>query len=291
MWCGALGALPTSGGQPKGVRLEADETAVVVEAIAAAVAGTELTAEELGEAVRSACGPWACDPLVSAFGGGWPRWRQALGTAAHAGVLCFGPARSRRLTFADPRRWMPELRPAPSDEALPWLLNRYLHDYGPATAAQFAQWVGAPRRFAEDLVTSVASDLQAVDLDGDPAWVNAGDHAFDAEQAQGVRLLPYFDPYVVGSHPRRLVFPGKVADRALTHGQAGTFPVLLVDGDIAGIWHPRRSGRRLHVQVEAFEPLRDIHHAALGTEVDRIGTILEALPELTIGPVTAGAHK
>ena len=45
-----------------------------------------------------------------------------------------------------------------------------------------------------------------------------------------MRLLPYFDAYVVGSHPREVVFPGRAYERALSGGQAGNFPVVLVDG-------------------------------------------------------------
>nr|BFE79085.1 hypothetical protein GCM10020093_016860 [Planobispora longispora] len=65
-----------------------------------------------------------------------------------------------------------------------------------------------------------------------------------------MRLLPYFDAYAVGCHPRETVFPGRAAERALAGGQAGCFPVLLVDGVVAGVWHQRRSGRRIDITVE-----------------------------------------
>jgi hypothetical protein len=57
-------------------------------------------------------------------------------------------------------------------------------------------------------------------------------------------LLPYFDAYVIGCHPRATLFPACRGKRALTGGQAGNVPVLLVDGVVAGVWHQRRSGRR-----------------------------------------------
>ena len=44
---------------------------------------------------------------------------------------------------------------------------------------------------------------------------------------RGVRLLPYFDAYTVGCHPREQLFPGLAAQRALSRGQAGNVPVLL----------------------------------------------------------------
>ena len=74
-----------------------------------------------------------------------------------------------------------------------------------------------------------------------PGWQLAGEPATAA--ASGVRLLPYFDAYVVAGQPRALLFPGRAAERALAGGQAGNFPVLLVDGMVAGVWHAKRAGR------------------------------------------------
>jgi hypothetical protein len=81
-----------------------------------------------------------------------------------------------------------------------------------------------------------------------------------------------------------------MAQRALSGGQAGTFPVVLLDGIAAGVWHHRRAGRRLHVTVEPLRRLSTRHHRALAAEVNRVGAVLEARPSLTIGPITVGAH-
>jgi hypothetical protein len=295
MWCGALGALPARSGLPDGVSLTAGQQEAVLAAIAAALAGDELTAGELDDAVRSACGSWAGDLVVPAFSGYWPRWRQAMGAAAQAGLLCFGPARGRLVTYTSPRRWLPGFQPGPGGPALSQLLRAYLHAYGPATAAQFAQWLAVPRRWAAELLTANAGQLEEVTLDGDRAWVNSGDAAAGGAAAgfqpvRGIRLLPYFDPYLVGSHPRTRLYPGRGGDRALSGGQAGTFPVLLVDGEVAGVWHQRRSGGRLHVTVEPFGQLSASQRSQLETEAGRVAVIGEAEAELTVGAVTVGAH-
>jgi Winged helix DNA-binding domain len=289
MWCGVLGGLPVRTGSDSAL-LNAAQQEAVVAAIAAALASDVLTVKELDGAVRSACGPWAEDLVVPAFGGYWPRWRQAVNVAASAGVLCFGPARGRQVTYTSPAHWLPGFQPAPAQPALSQLLHAYLHAYGPATSAQFAQWLAAPRRWAEQVITANAAQVDAVELDGARAWVNAGDTAPGTDPPPGIRLLPYFDPYLVGSHPRPLLFSGRARDRALSRGQAGTFPVLLVDGTVAGVWHQRRSGKRLHVTVEPFGRLGPAHRSQLESEVDRVGKILDARPELTMGPVTTGAH-
>ena len=109
--------------------------------------------------------------------------------------------------------------------------------------------------------------------------------------SQSVRLLPYFDAYTVGCQPRELLFPGRAAKRALTpSGQAGNFPVLLIDGTVAGVWHLHRSGRKLAITVEPFDKLTVSQRRDLNEQVERIGEFREGQPQLTIGTVTAGGH-
>ena len=105
-----------------------------------------------------------------------------------------------------------------------------------------------------------------------------------------MRLLPYFDAFVVGSHPRALLYPGRAAQRALAGSQAGNFPVLVIDGVVAGVWHQRRAGKKIALTVEPLRRLSAKSRRALEHEADRIGTILDGRAELTIGPVTVGPH-
>jgi hypothetical protein len=293
MWTGALAAAPQpprSDSQPERARMTPEQAEEVVAAIAVALADAELTVDELGEAVVAATGPWAGDLVMEAWQGRWPRWRQALPLAGLRGALCFGPNRGRKVTYTNPRRWLPGFRPADGPSALADVVRRYLHAYGPATPQQLAQWLAWPRRWAAELFDRVGGELEQVEVAGARAWVVAGDAVAPPAAPQSVRLLPYFDAYTVGCHPRELLFPGQAADRALGGGQAGNFPVLLVDGTVAGIWHQRRSGRNLDVTVEPLEPLSASRRQQLDDQVRRLGEFLDRRPRLTIGAVTTGGH-
>lgn len=294
LWTGALSAIPPASTPPADVRLTAAQTDQVVGAIAQAlaVADNELTIDELSEAVIAATGPWAGDLVMPAFQGMWPRWRQAIGVAANRGALCFGPNRGRKVTYTNPRRWLPGFAPAAERTALAEIVKRYLYAYGPATPRHFARWFGAPPGWAVELFDSLAGELAQVEFESAPAWVVAGDTATPSTPPQGVRLLPYFDAYAVGSHPRELVFPGRAAARALAGGQAGNFPVLLIDGAVAGVWHQRRAckGKTIEITVEPLDELTATQRRALDDQAERVGAFLEGSPRLTIGPVTVGAH-
>jgi len=158
-------------------------------------------------------------------------------------------------------------------------------------AEYFAKWLAVTVAWADDVFRDHADELAEVDVGGITAWVTAHDTDFARETASGgIRLLRYFDAYSVGSHPRAEVFPGRASERALARGQAGNFPVLLIDGRAAGPWHLRNSGRRAHVTVEPLKPLSDRRTRALEQEVERLGEIVGKAPMLTIGPIAVGPH-
>jgi hypothetical protein len=288
MWTGALSALPPHSPFPDGIRLTPDQTDAVLAGIAAALTDAELTVTELTEALADRVGSWAADPVMPAFQELWPRWRQATDLAAHRGLLCFGPNRGRKVTYTNPRRWLPGLAPAPG--AVGALLRAYLRAYGPARPRDFAQWLAAPPSWAAAVFADHAGELQRVHVDGVEGWVVAGDVEVPDTPPRGVRLLPYFDAYVVGSHPRERVYPGPAARRALAGSQAGNFPVLLVDGVVAGVWHQRRTGKRVVVTVEPLRPLSAARERQVAAEAGRVAALLGGTAELTIGAVTVGAH-
>ncbi|MFD7322375.1 winged helix DNA-binding domain-containing protein [Streptomyces sp. NPDC059875] len=288
LWTGALSAIPAGANPvPPDVRMTAAQTDEVLAAIADALTGVELTADELTDAIVERTGSWAGDRVMEAFQDKWPRWRQITHTAAHRGVLCFGRDKSRKVTYTNPG-----VRPADGTRALGELVERYLYAYGPATPQHFAKWLAAPVGWATGLFAGLAGDgrIEEVSFEGAAGWVLAGDTVFPAGPARGVRLLPYFDAFTIASQPRERLFPGDAYRRALARGQAGNFPVLLVDGVVAGVWHQRRSGKRITVTVEPLKRLSAARLRGLEAQAERVGAVLEGTPELVIGTVTVGPH-
>ncbi|MDQ0751016.1 hypothetical protein QF034_005247 [Streptomyces africanus] len=233
LWSAALTAIPTGPGPHRAdVRLTEEQAAQVVAAIGEALDGTCLTLDELTEEIVARTGPWAGDRVMPAFQDLWPRWRQVLHRAGWAGTLCFGPNRGRKATFTRP----PIAGAAPAggmgggtvggpDGALGTFVRRYLYAYGPATPQHFAKWLAAPAGWAGTVFRELAAagGIEEVDFEGTRAWVAAGDTDFPDGPARGVRLLPYFDAYVIAAQPRERLFPGAAYERALA-GRPGGQP-------------------------------------------------------------------
>ncbi|MEU4803835.1 winged helix DNA-binding domain-containing protein [Actinosynnema sp. NPDC023587] len=277
MWLGALE--PLLDRTPLLTDAQVDE---VVAAIADAVRHAELTADELTAEVVARTGPWAGERVMEAFQDRWPRWMAAMVPATFRGAMCFAPNKGRKTAYTSPQRWLPGVAPDPAGPVR--LLRSYLHSYGPATPAHYARWLNAPQRW----VNEVFARADVEDVPG--GFVVRGDVRWPDEPPRGVLLLPYFDAFVVGSHPREDLFPGRAWQRALARGQAGNHPVLVVDGVVAGVWHQKRSGRRIAVTVEAWGEFTAGQRRGLDAAVDRVGEFLGGVPELVLGPVTAGPH-
>ena len=66
--------------------------------------------------------------------------------------------------------------------------------------------------------------------------------------------------------------------------------MLLIDGIVGGVWHQRRSGRRLEITVEPLRTLSSRERRELDDEAALVATVMEAEPAVRIGTVAVGAH-
>ena len=283
---------PTSRGGSRRWAWTLSQVEALVAAIGDALDGQCLTREELGREVARRVGSWATEAVSPAFGGQWPRWLMALGTAANAGLLCFGPDQGTKVTFVRPDQWLGGWAVVDGAAALREIFRRYLSAYGPATHREFAQWFGMQPSGALAVTRELADELEEVDVEGHRAWMLANEVAGSWPVAQGaVCLLPHFDCYLLGCHPRQRLVPADWSKRVLTRGAIGNLPLLMLDGVVAGLWQQRRIGHRLEIGVEAFRPLSAQQHEMLEAAVARVGEIVQAECTLALGAVAARPHR
>lgn len=137
----------------------------------------------------------------------------------------------------------------------------------------------------------LTNELEEVEVEGYHAWLLAGEAADSWPQVAGVvRLLPHFDAYLIGCHPRDRLVPDAWAKRVLTRGAIGNLPLLLVDGVAIGLWQQQRRGRRLEIQVEAFQPLSAQQQQDLEVTATRIGEMAQAEGIFSPRAVEARSH-
>ena len=95
-------------------------------------------------------------------------------------------------------------------------------------------------------------------VEGKKAWMLRDQVAqmHDLPEPTGVRLLPNFDPYVLGFY-RHIPHVLDAAHKASIYRAAGwVSPVVLVNGRIEGVWQYERQRAQIQVRIEMFQPAR-----------------------------------
>ena len=258
----------------------------LVEAIGAALTSRCLTRQELADEVAARVGEWAREPMMSG-------WGLLLPPAAYAGLLCYGPSRGTKVTFVRADEWVPGNWECSGRAGLQHVLRCFLTGFGPATVQDFAKWFGLRPEQSRQLFESL-DDLVAVDVEGRTGWLVSADvpAATEHRPAAPPRLLPQYDCYVLGSHPRDQILPAVARTRVFSYRRgryegAAALNVLVIDGRIAGIWERERRGRHLHLRLEPFVEIDQCLSDALAEQAGGIADFLESEHTLSIGKLNA----
>jgi len=167
------------------------------------------------------------------------------------------------------------LTPAPGRAAIPTaaagtgdLIAAYLRVLGPATPAEAAKLLASTQTAVRPAWP--AGDLAEVSVDGRRTWLPADrvDALRSAQRPELVRLLPPSDPYLQAKD-RDLLVPDKARQKEVWRilGNPGA---LIVDGEVAGTWRPKKSGTRLQLTVTPFDRVPPRVRKAVDSEAERV---------------------
>ena len=238
------------------------EIAALTEEAGRVLDGAVLTRDELGAALGH-----LVDPARLSSG-----WGTLLKPLAWQGVLVNGPVRDGRPTFTSPLGrpgWTP---PPPVDEAARHVLAAWFGGHGPASAATFDAWLlrGATPRarlrgWFADLVD--AGTMTVVEVEGEPLYARTidVDELAAARPVRDVRLLPGFDPWVLGAGTTdaRIVPPRH--RREVSRPGGWIAPVVVAGGRVVGTWDEGPG----HPEVTLFPDVEPPDPVGLAAEVDR----------------------
>lgn len=247
------------------------ELDAVTGAIPEALAGDPLTRDELADRIAAITGHAHLGEQLRSG------WTAVYKPAANRGLLCQGPPRGTNVTFTDPARWLGEAGAAPDDdpdpdEAMATVLARFLDAYGPATRDDLARWLGVSPKQARLALAAHADDLVEVDVEGHRAWMTPDGAATAGVSgpAEGVFLLPGFDPYVLAplSHRAHTIPDGRVD--AVSRAAGWISPVLLVDGRVAGTWEPTTNGGSGDTTTVTLTPFAPVPKRVMAAAKDHL---------------------
>jgi hypothetical protein len=246
-----------------------------------------LTRPEIAERVSRALGV----RMRAAHGAGWGNRTKVaavrvseltlpvvylLQLASARGVVCYGPNRGNEPTFVRADAWIPQWPDVPREQAEGILLRRYLQAFAPATATDFALWTGMTLTDAHEIWAREQADFAPVDVEGWAAAVLREDLDGLARakfERPLVRLLPYFDSYLLG-HKERGHLVAMQHRKNVYRAQGWIAPVVLVDGRVVAVWAHARQGNRLRINVTKFASISRHIIAGIREEARDLGRFL-----------------
>jgi hypothetical protein len=210
---------------------------------------------------------------------------QTFRSALVEGLICFGPERDNKATFVRVDQWLPKHKEVPEQQAKQILLRRYLRAYDPATLRDFSKWSGIPSQEANEVWVSMKDELVEVTIEDVKAFILRKDYdqlANSVLDDQVLRLLPHFDPYMLG-HAEKDHLVNANHYKRIYSNQGWISPVVLLNGRVIGAWSYKRGGKRWSLEIEPFEKFSRSIRDKIGEEAASLGNFLGASLGIKLG--------
>jgi hypothetical protein len=226
-------------------------------------------------AIRAAVRPKVSKRVHSWMGKVWSIMRLPVAE----GLICYGSGENKEVCFIRADHWLPKTKskPIPAVEAQAALFLRYLRAYGPATPTDFAHLAGIPMQEAKVLPSLL--DLELTEVPGgnknrfllreDVPVLNKA-----VARENSVRLLPLFDSYLLAHREKDHLLSAKHYKRVYRN-QGWISPVVLIDGEAAGVWSHKIKNKKLLVGIEPFGKLSGTIRARIAEEAESLGKFYE----------------
>jgi hypothetical protein len=167
------------------------------------------------------------------------------------GIICNGPRRGKKITYALLSERVPETEPISRAEAVLKLVSRYFTSHGPATLQDFAWWSGLSVTEARPALESLGADFVCEKAGSHTYWFpKTGQEPGSIEGS--LYLLPAFDELIISYRDRSAFLPSDDHSKAISNN--GMFkPVILVNGKVAGIWKRTVKKDRVIIEPQFFQ--------------------------------------
>lgn len=171
------------------------------------------------------------------------------------GIICQGPMDGTQQRFVLSHEWIDRPRTLERPAAVAELFTRYVRSHGPVPAAQFLWWTKLAKRDLTPVLDQLPDDLQVIDVDGVPHWVDAQvlqDYPAAKRSTAAPLLLPGFDEVVLGYGDRRAVLTAEQEKKVVPGGNGVFRATVVAAGRAVGTWQ-RAKRRGDPVVVDPFD--------------------------------------
>lgn len=185
------------------------------------------------------------------------------------GLICSGPANEEKNTYALLDERVRGGKRLTRDRALGELARRYFASRSPATLGDFRWWSGLPAGAARRALEMVQPGTASA-VGGSQGFVIMGRRARSVPAGDSVHVLPAFDEFIISYKNRSASLPaGQYANVVTSNGIFR--PVIVVGGQVKGLWKRTRTNDALMVEVRLFGKPSSSTRKSIETAFGRYG--------------------
>ncbi len=189
------------------------------------------------------------------------------------GLICNGATKGKKLTYALLEERVPKTDLPSREEALARLARIYFSSHGPATVRDFAWWSGLSVRDTNHAMELIKPNCKEETIDGKTYW-SLYSRSFAPTDKEVVTLLPAFDEFIISYSDRSAALPFKNFSKAVSDN--GIFrPILVVNGQVTGIWKRTIKKDKVLVETEFFRPPEEAILRLIEVAARKYGNFLE----------------
>lgn len=168
-------------------------------------------------------------------------------------IICSGPLKGKKQTYALLEERVPIRKSFSQDETLASLARKYFTSHGPATLADFTWWSGLSVSLARKAIALNEGVLNSETINGE-TYLFVENMNLSATPPDSAFLLPAFDEFLVSYKNREAAISRD--DHAKAVSKNGIFwPILVVNGKISGMWKHSLKKDQLILEFDFFRPI------------------------------------
>ncbi len=172
------------------------------------------------------------------------------------GIICSGKIAGNKQTFALLDERIQSQKNFSKEESLKLLAVKYFQSHGPATLQDFIWWSGLRTGDAKHSLELVKNEFLCVKVDQNEYWFKEKDYDKEKEGFKNkslVYLLPAYDEFLISYKDRNASL--HQVNNPKTISTNGIFrPVIVVNGQVVGIWRRTTNKNKTMIEVEFFSP-------------------------------------
>jgi hypothetical protein len=138
------------------------------------------------------------------------------------------------------------------EEALASLAKTYFTSRCPATLQDFTWWSGLTSQDARQALDLVKSNFIPETVANQTYWLSPADAKAAVNSQETLYLLPAYDEFLIsyqerGASLQQADSPRMISENGIFH------PVIVLDGQVIGIWKRKLAQNKVVVEVELFK--------------------------------------